>query len=223
MSNTIKERKDMDPQYMWDLSTLYKNDEEWSQAVTEIEERITKISKYQGKLNNAKTIRAFLDEDTQLGRLLSNYFCYASLRNCEDTRQSAGQAMEAKAYAVYTKYAQATSFAQPEILSLDEETLKAIVKDEKLAPETLEKELQNWASMGITESTFNFTYFGTFSSSTLDMVTVIRAFNKLSKENLDVRLVLCGDGDAFNEFNRTHWSIKKVDLISELQELGFQI
>ena len=42
--------------------------------------------------------------------------------------------MEAKAYAVYTKYAQATSFAQPEILSLDEETLKAIVKDEKLAP-----------------------------------------------------------------------------------------
>ncbi len=134
MSNTIKERKDMDPQYMWDLSTLYKNDEEWSQAVTEIEERITKISKYQGKLNNAKTIRAFLDEDTQLGRLLSNYFCYASLRNCEDTRQSAGQAMEAKAYAVYTKYAQATSFAQPEILSLDEETLKAIVKDEKLAP-----------------------------------------------------------------------------------------
>ena len=134
MSNTIKERKDMDPQYMWDLSTLYKNDEEWSQAVTEIEERITKISKYQGKLNNAKTIRAFLDEDTQLGRLLSNYFCYASLRNCEDTRQSAGQAMEAKAYAVYTKYAQATSFAQPEILSLDEETLKVIVKDEQLAP-----------------------------------------------------------------------------------------
>lgn len=134
MSNTIKERKDMDPQYMWDLSTLYKNDEEWSQAVTEIEERITKISKYQGKLNNAKTIRAFLDEDTQLGRLLSNYFCYASLRNCEDTRQSAGQAMEAKAYAVYTKYAQATSFAQPEILALKEDTLKAIVKDEQLAP-----------------------------------------------------------------------------------------
>lgn len=29
--------------------------------------------------------------------------------------------------------------------------------------------------------------------------------------------------NAFNEFNRTHWSIKKVDLISELQELGFQI
>lgn len=28
---------------------------------------------------------------------------------------------------------------------------------------------------------------------------------------------------SFNEFNRMHWSIKKIDLISELQELGFQI
>ena len=28
---------------------------------------------------------------------------------------------------------------------------------------------------------------------------------------------------SFNEFNRTHWCIKKVDLIAELRELGFQI
>lgn len=134
MSNTIKERKDMDPKYMWDLSTLYKNDEEWSHAASAIEDGMSQISSYQGQLNNAKTIRAFLDEDTKLGRLLSNYFCYASLRNCEDTRQSDGQEMEAKAYALYTKYAQATSFAQPEILSLDENILKDIVKDEQLAP-----------------------------------------------------------------------------------------
>lgn len=37
-----------------------------------------------------------------------------------------------------------------------------------------------------------------------------------------MELDLWGD-NAFNEFNRTHWSIKKVDLISELQELGFQL
>ena len=37
-----------------------------------------------------------------------------------------------------------------------------------------------------------------------------------------MELDLWGD-NTFNEFNRTHWSIKKVDLISELQELGFQL
>lgn len=134
MSETIKERKDMDPQFMWDLSSLYNSDEEWSQAIDVINEGIKKVASYQGKLKDAKTIRAFLDEDTKLGRLLSNYYCYASLRNCEDTRQSDAQAMEAKAYSIYTKYAQAVSFSQPEILSLDEETLKAIVKDPVLEP-----------------------------------------------------------------------------------------
>lgn len=29
--------------------------------------------------------------------------------------------------------------------------------------------------------------------------------------------------DSFNEFNRMHWSIKKIDLIVELQELGFNL
>ena len=30
-------------------------------------------------------------------------------------------------------------------------------------------------------------------------------------------------GSTFNEFNRMHWSIKKINLIAELQALGFQI
>ena len=35
---------------------------------------------------------------------------------------------------------------------------------------------------------------------------------------LDIR-----GSSSFNEFNRMHWSIKKIDLIAELQELGFQL
>ena len=93
MSETMKERKDMDPQYMWDLSTLFKNDEEWNNALPELDEMIKKLPEYQGKLNNAKTIREFFDFDTHLGRKLSDFYCYASLRNCEDTRDSDAQAM----------------------------------------------------------------------------------------------------------------------------------
>lgn len=50
MSETMKERKDMDPQYMWDLSTLFKNDEEWNNALPELDEMIKKLPEYQGKL-----------------------------------------------------------------------------------------------------------------------------------------------------------------------------
>ncbi len=36
-----------------------------------------------------------------------------------------------------------------------------------------------------------------------------------------LELDLWGD-DSINEFNRTHWSIRKIDLIKELQELGLK-
>lgn len=47
----------------------------------------------------------------------------------------------------------------------------------------------------------------------------------IPQQRLNVALMdLVLDGDnRFNEFNRTHWSIKKVDLTSGLQELRFQI
>ena len=46
MAETMKERKDMDPQYMWDLSTLFKNDEEWNNALPELDEMIKKLKEY---------------------------------------------------------------------------------------------------------------------------------------------------------------------------------
>ena len=134
MAELLKERKDMDPAYMWDLSTLYKDDEAWAKDKDQLEEMISQLSQYQGTLNNAKNIRTFFDFDTKLSRKLSDYYCYASLRNCEDTRNNDGQAMEAKAFEIYTKYATAISFAEPEILSLDEKTMEDIMQDELLKP-----------------------------------------------------------------------------------------
>lgn len=48
---------------------------------------------------------------------------------------------------------------------------------------------------------------------------------KFSQETLNNYLFELGiDGDhKFNEFNHTHWTIKKIDLVSELRELGFSI
>ena len=134
MAETLKERKDMDPAYMWDLSTLYKDDETWAKEKDQLEDMINQLSLYQGTLNNAKNLRTFFDFDTKLSRKLSDYYCYASLRNCEDTRNNDGQAMEAKAFEIYTKYATAISFAEPEILSLDEKTMEDIMQDALLKP-----------------------------------------------------------------------------------------
>lgn len=121
----------MDPVYMWDLTKVYKSDADWEAALPEIDQKLADCVKWQGRLKDAKSIRTFLDASTDLSRLLGNLFVYASLRKNEDNSADAAQKMYAKIYSKYVQASAATAFAQPEILSLPEEELKAL----KDAPE----------------------------------------------------------------------------------------
>ena len=134
MSEAIKERKELDPNYMWDLTTMYKNDEAWEKDLPVLEKMIEEAAGYQGTLNNAENIRKFLDYETAVSRKLSDVYVYANLRLTEDTRNDAAQVMEGRAMQAYAKLLQAISFAQPEILSLPEEKLNELVNDATLAP-----------------------------------------------------------------------------------------
>ena len=59
-------------------------------------------------------------------------FCYASLRHSEDTRDSSATSMYSRIYSLYVEISSASAFARPEILSLDDDKLKAIIEDDQL-------------------------------------------------------------------------------------------
>lgn len=125
----LKERSQMDPNFMWDLSSLFESDEAWEKAFAGLDEKVQEAAAFQGKLNSAETIHQFMEADTGLSRLLDDLFCYANLRKSEDTRAQAAQQMYARAYGAYVKTVTALSFAEPEILSLSEEKLREIADD----------------------------------------------------------------------------------------------
>ena len=134
MAEILKERSELDPDFQWDLSSLYENDGDWESALKTLDESIGKAASYQGKLTDARTIREFMDADTQLERLLSDLFCYANLRRSEDTRGETAQSMYARIYGKYVSAVSQTAFAVPEILSLPEETLEEIAREDCLIP-----------------------------------------------------------------------------------------
>lgn len=134
MAEALKERKDMDPAYQWDLSSLYTDDAAWETALQGLDECITKTAAFEGTLTTAEAIRAYFDASTELGGQLSDVFSYAFMRKSEDTRQEAAQSMYSRAYAKYVQAETALSFAEPEILSLPEETLRAFTEAEVLKP-----------------------------------------------------------------------------------------
>ena len=144
MPELLKERRELDPQFMWDLTSMYATDEEWEKALSTLEEAIRKAAAFQGRLTDAQSIAAYLDAATELGRTLSNLYCYASMRRSEDTRAEAAQSMYARINANYVKAISAIAFAEPEILSLPQQTLDDIANQECLKNHrfTLEKLLR---------------------------------------------------------------------------------
>lgn len=128
----LKERNEMDPRFQWDLTTLYKDDKVWETALPEVGQKVQKAASFEGKLKDAETILDFFKAETDLDLLLSDLFEYASLRKNEDNGADAGQKMYARIYSKYIEAISATAFAQPEILSLPEETLKSLTESSTL-------------------------------------------------------------------------------------------
>lgn len=65
-----------------------------------------------------------------------------------------------------------------------------------LTEEVLQENLDYWSEFGITCGTWNICFIGTLSSKSLDLTTVIKAASSLMKKHPDMRLVICGAGDA---------------------------
>lgn len=129
----LKERKDLDEQYFWDLQTLFASEEEWEKALNKCDEYVGEFAAYSGKLKDADTILSCLKAQVKAFGHLENVYCYASLRNTEDMRNNKAQSMYSRAMGKYTSLMAATAFITPEILSLDDATLNKLVNDEKLA------------------------------------------------------------------------------------------
>lgn len=132
MAEALKERKDMDPAYQWDLSSLYVSDEAWEESLGTVAPLLQEAAAYQGKLQTAESMHAFFETCTRLYGLLSNLFAYAFMRKSEDTRQEKAQSMYSRAYEKYVQAGAMLSFSDPEILSLPEEELQRLTEASEL-------------------------------------------------------------------------------------------
>ncbi len=130
----LRKRKDMDPAYTWDLSTLYQDDQAWEKDLTSLDEEADRTAAFQGRLKDAASIRAYLDAVTALDRRVSNLYVYASCRHDEDTAENDAKTLLAKISAKYAEVMAKISFAEPEILSLPAETLRSVTEDPQIAP-----------------------------------------------------------------------------------------
>lgn len=118
-------RKDMNPQYCWDLSDIYTDKAAWEQAFKDAEAKVAGIPALAGTLGeSAESLKAGLDALYAAAELTECVYVYTMLNSSGDNGDADAQEMEARATRLYVDFSTAASFVNPEILSIEAEKLE---------------------------------------------------------------------------------------------------
>jgi oligoendopeptidase F len=112
----------------WDLTDLYPSDAAWDEARKQALAAVPGIAKYQGKLGSSAAVLAeALSAQSDLTRVISRVYVYASLKGDEDVRVSAYQEKLAQARDLYTAFGEATSWMSPELITVGKDKIDGFI------------------------------------------------------------------------------------------------
>ncbi len=132
MTKELKERNDVDKSLTWDLSAIYKTEEEFNEAVKETVELTEQVEKsFKGKLNSAATINQCLDKLKKLVQNMRLTLSYTNLAVCVDQNNVKNQAKDMKLMNVLTDLDSRISFIDSEILEADEKVIQQAISESK--------------------------------------------------------------------------------------------
>ncbi|MGB6178261.1 oligoendopeptidase F [Carnobacterium sp.] len=128
----LPKRKDVPEKLSWNLKNIFETDEEFYKAYEELEQKITRISNFKGKLGQSSDfLLESLECILKISNQLETIYVYAHLKNDQDTTNSIYQAMFEQSSLLATKISESTSWFEPEVLEIPEETLKIFLKENK--------------------------------------------------------------------------------------------
>lgn len=131
MNNQIKDRNEIEDFYKWDLSSLFKSDEEWKKTFDALSNDIQALARFEGTLNTPSNIYTCLKEVEEVSKKVENVYGYAHLKHSEDTRSEAGNNMYMMAHGKLVEFVSTTSYIHPEILNQSEEVINSFINNEE--------------------------------------------------------------------------------------------
>ncbi len=127
----LRERARVPAAQQWRLEDLYPSDQAWEQAKSELAGRLDEILQYKGRLTeSAGPLLACLTLNSEISRVFGRLHSYATMKSDEDTRNATYLAMKQEIKQLITEYHARASFLEPEIVTLDKETVEKFVAAE---------------------------------------------------------------------------------------------
>jgi oligoendopeptidase F len=130
-----KKRADVDIHDQWDLSSLFASEADWEQGVLRLKEYTKEAPTWKAKMREGK--QGLLDTLAWYGELsiLSERVgCYAMLRYSADASDPKDVRMYGLASQTLSELGSALSWFEPQLLALDDQTLRGYLDDTSFAP-----------------------------------------------------------------------------------------
>src|SRR3989442_7680724 len=121
----LPDREAIPGRYLWDLTAICRNWDEWEAAYRELETGIEELKAFEGTLKNGseQLLAAFQAQD-QVGALMYRVWYFASLHYDQDQRDNAINARRQQVQILFARQQQASSWFNPELLAIPIETVR---------------------------------------------------------------------------------------------------
>lgn len=132
----VKPRAEVPLEYTWNRESVFPSGEAWQAAYDQVEATIEPVAAYQGRLNeNAAMLSDYWTAADALNRDAATVYFYAAMTQACDSTDTTANAMVGRAGGLYARVQTALAFAEPELLTIGETTLKTWMQDEpRLTP-----------------------------------------------------------------------------------------
>ncbi|GAA0842002.1 oligoendopeptidase F [Bifidobacterium pullorum subsp. gallinarum] len=128
----LLKRADVPKEHQWKLEDMFADQKAWDASFAELKNLLKRTDEYQGKLNNAASIKECFELEDEISYHAERLYVYAHMHHDEDTANPTYQSLSAKAKKLNVEAGEALSFITPEILSLSEAELDKLIEDPAL-------------------------------------------------------------------------------------------
>ena len=131
--NMIKEklRSEIKEEDKWDLTGLYKTEDEWNKDYDELQGLISKFDDFKGKLNNSKDMLKYFEFNNEVNLKLENVCVYTYLKFDEDTTNTHFQELKGRADNLLSEFSLVSSFVMPELCKLSKDDIEKFMAEEE--------------------------------------------------------------------------------------------
>jgi oligoendopeptidase F len=131
MAQAIPQRNQIAVEHTWDTASVFPTDEAWEAEIAQVNMRLPELDRFRGHLgDSAATLVDYLQAAEHILRSVNKIFVYARMFYSVDTTDQAATARNDRAAGLYTRAMAAMSFAEPEILQIEHDTLRRWLNEE---------------------------------------------------------------------------------------------